>query len=698
MESKFQPPIRTGLLDFFGNSSGCQFVIPVYQRNYTWRDNKEVKQLLDDLQRVLSGEYRNHFLGIMIYLDTPIDFSARELSVIDGQQRLTTTFLALYAIRELLSENNMKEEIQRLDGQYLTNPFSSNKIKYKLKPLVSDDEVYKKIVLNKLDEIKNTNSNVYKNYIYILKYLRKLLEKEIYSINDLLMAFNKLYIVCIPLSTEDNAQKIFESINSTGVKLTASDLIRNYILMDMKSDQQEKYYKEYWKELERLLSSDAKKLESFFRFYLAAKTKNLPNKNAVYKLFVSWFNDNIEEYGVEGIFQEIIKYAKYHHVIYKKKINHIEPSIRKPIKEFRRISSEMPAPLLMEILNLYNKDLINSEQLSEVITIINTYLIRRALCDLDTSSITRLFPTLLKDILEDCKEDYNDIIEVLKKNLINKNIGNAMYMPDDIELEDLIKNANMYSIRSTLRVFFDKLEHHNNPAPVDLNSLNVEHIMPQTPTKKWLEELDIDEETYQRNLHRLGNLTLVSRKDNSIMQNKVWKYKNKILENTSHLKINEELLKVDKWTIKSIDERTNGLIENIKELYPYVMASDTIIPKIAIYINHNDIKASGYLYLDNGSVEIEAGSELYEHENKENFPEIEEHRQELSDEKIIGENEKGLIFIKPYIFHSKVANATALSSSASLILHGSRNGWVYWEDEFGNSLNMVDSIKEEFER
>src|SRR5690606_13386523 len=162
---------------------------------------------------------------------------------------------------------------------YLTNPFASKKVKYKLKPLVSDDEVYQHIVANEVDKISNRDSNVYKNYVHILSYLKGLLAT--YSINDILMALNKLYIVCVPLSEDDNAQKIFESINATGVKLTASDLIRNFLLMDMPSERQEEYYAKYWKRLEWLLTSDAKKLEAFFRFFLAVQNKVLPNKNAV---------------------------------------------------------------------------------------------------------------------------------------------------------------------------------------------------------------------------------------------------------------------------------------------------------------------------------------------------------------------------------------------------------------------------------
>lgn len=213
-------PKRTGLLEMLGTSQGCQFVIPVYQRNYTWSAEREVKQYIADLKNVLEGRYNNHFLGIVIYLEKSIDFSTREFSIIDGQQRLTTTFLMIYAIKKMLVDANETDKANQLEGQYLTNPYHSDKVKYKLKPLVSDDNVYRCIVENRFDDIDNPKSNVLRNYNYIMDKLNDLLVLG-YSLNDILMALNKLYVVCVPISEEDNAQKIFESINATGVKLTS---------------------------------------------------------------------------------------------------------------------------------------------------------------------------------------------------------------------------------------------------------------------------------------------------------------------------------------------------------------------------------------------------------------------------------------------------------------------------------------------
>lgn len=690
-----QAPKRTGLMELILQSQGSQFVIPVYQRNYTWISGKEVKQYFDDLKSVLCGQYDKHFMGIMIYLDTPISFSSREFSVIDGQQRLTTTFLLLYAVKEIMLSRGMTQEAAALNNQYLTNPYSVEKLKYKLKPLVADDEVYQKIVEGDFASIITTNSNVYKNYVWLRDNIEKLLGQ--FSINDILMAMNKLYIVCVPISQDDYPQKIFESINATGAKLTASDLIRNFMLMPILSDKQEEFYAKYWKKLEDLLTNDSKKLEAFFRLYLATKNKSLPNKNAVYSVFVEWFNKNKDIYGIEGIFKDILKYSEYYYTIYKQDIRTVDGKIRNSVREFRYILSEMPAPLFMELYSLTQQNLVTMEQFNEVMRLTNTYLIRRALCGLDTSDITRLFPSLLNDILNECTHGYDKLVESFKRNLVNKNKGNSMEMPDDTKLYSSIIDANMYNLRITVRMFFDKLELTDNSAPVDLSALSIEHLMPQTPTAEWYSELGVSDEIYQRNLHRLGNLTLATKPDNSKMQNKVWTYKNEILASTSHLKMNESLLSKARWTIEDIDVRTKNLIEQIKRLYPYFEVSGDNVKKYPIYLEASGILATGKFYEDDGSVEIDEGSMLNtQFDNATNYPDVEDMRQELLAEGVIGETESGMCFLKNYIFYPHFTNSTALSQTAGLLLHGSRNGWEYWLLESGKPINSNKALKKKF--
>lgn len=690
-------PIKVGLLELLYGSQGTQFVIPAYQRNYTWVANREVKQLLDDITVVLSGERNKHFIGIMIYLETSISPFQRERSVIDGQQRLTTIFLTLYAIKELMLERNMNTEADSLENMYLVNPFNETN-KFKLKPLVSDDAVYQQIVSRDFESIQEKKANVYLNFFYIKNTLQELLGT--YTINDILKAMNKLYIVCVPIGKDDYPQKIFESINATGAKLTASDLIRNFILMPIQSELQDKYYDKYWKRLEQLIDSDSKKLEAFFRFFIMAKRMSLINKSAVYRAFTEWYEDNIANYGEEGVFKEIVNYASYYNTIYKAPIASLDSALQKAVEEFRFILSDMPAPLLIELYAIHKKvdangnPYISAKQLAEIITILNSYLMRRSLCGMDTSDITRYFPTLLKETLADCNGEYTSIVEIFKKNLVNRNKGNSQEMPDNNRLRDRIQNANMYNLRTWLGIFFRKLESENNPAPVDFSKLSIEHLMPQTATQDWYDALNTDKETYDENIHRLGNLTLAARSDNSKMSNKVWEYKNKVLASTNHLKINHEILLKDHWTLTDIENRTQQLIAEIARLYPYYEAKDSSVTKVPICINYQNAYAQGYYYSDNGSVEVLEGSTLYmDLPNPESYPEVEALRAELKDNGILREDNQQLVFATNHSFYPKRVNATALSTTAAIILHGSRNGWESWMNEEGVQLGQVEGLR-----
>lgn len=565
-------PKRTGLLQLLGNSLGCQFVIPVYQRNYTWAAKKEVKQYFDDLKNVLQGDYNNHFMGIIIYLEKAIDFSSREFSIIDGQQRLTTTFLIIYAIKQLLVNNNEKEKVKQLEGQYLTNPYHNDKIKYKLKPLVSDDDVYRCIVENRMDDIVDKESNVLRNYQYISNRLNELL-LEGYDANAILMALDKLYVVCVPISEEDNAQKIFESINATGVKLTSADLIRNYLLMDLHSEVQEKYYVEYWKKLEDNVSSDSKTLELFFRMYLAIKKYDLVPKNNVYREFVKWIEE--QSVDVNTLFEELLEYAKIYNLLMNEDINKLENMLKDSVVDFRKVNSDLPMAIIMEFYRLHRKNLIDAKTLANLIYAINVYILRRSLCDMNSQNISKLFPAVLKKLMEKCNGNYTDILKYLNQEMVGNNASTSgSYMPTDKQMMELLLNANVYK-RPALRIVLDRLELHNNPAPVDLSQLSIEHLMPQSPTEEWLEELDTDMETYLENLHRLGNLTLAAKKDNSKMSNLMWDYKNEVLKGTAHLKLNLELMSIDKWDMGRIESRTIELIEKICEIYPYPEVSVT---------------------------------------------------------------------------------------------------------------------------
>ena len=618
-------PRRVGLTELLRTSVGAQFVIPVYQRNYTWTPEREVKQYLNDLCRVLRGEYKNHFMGILIYLEKTIDFGSREFSVIDGQQRLTTTFLTIYAIREMFKCNNDLDAVGLLDGQFLTNMHCKDKIKYRLKPLVADDDVYRFIVEDRLEDIENKDSLIYKNYIYIRGYLEGLVANG-YSANDILLALNKLYIVCVPISEEDNAQKIFESINATGGKLTAADLIRNYLLMNLDSDTQDNYYRDYWRKIEESISNDSKDLEMFFRMYLAIKKYTLVSKNGVYREFIDWVEGNKSQTG--DLFKELLDYAKIYKTINNAPIDSLDKFLWQPLTDFRKIKSELPISIVMEFYKLYNSGNISAGVLGDLVQAINIYLLRRSICDMNSQNISKLFPTILRRILDKCNGDYSEIVAILNQEMVGNNAGTSgSYMPTDIQMHDILLNANVYK-RPALRIIFDRLELTDNPAPVDLSKLSVEHLMPQTPTEEWLEELDTTEEEYMTNLHRLGNLTLATKPDNSKMSNQLWDYKNEILKSTAHLKMNMELLSIPKWTLKCISERTESLIKRICQILPYpdvdlsaVTSADTVDEKTSLRATVKHMFSSATEIRKNNTYTTDDGKKGYILLNSKMYPE-----------------------------------------------------------------------------
>lgn len=699
MNSYVQPE-RSQLLNFLRRTQDSQFVIPVYQRNYTWTFNKELKQFLDDLEMLIYNKENNHFLGILIYLITPVSaYGSSEFSVIDGQQRLTTTFLTLYAIRDTLIELGEVEKSIKLESITLQNSLESGQRRFKLKPLVDDEKVYQKIVQKDLNSIIDKKSNVFRNYNSIREKIDLWL-KDGYTVEDLLLALDRFYIVTVPISDNDDPQKIFESINSTGAKLTASDLIRNYILMDLPSNRQDYLYNNYWKKIEKFISNDPKKLESFFRFFLSSKFYNLTNKSSIYREFKIWMKNFIDqkEFEIEDVFSHLLHYARLNYRIFSESLSN-DTDLSNSILEFRKNISDMATPFLLEMFHLNepnenNIKRVSDDNLSKILITINSYLMRRALAGLDTSDITRLFPKLLKDTLDDCKNGYENVHEYFKKNLVNRNRGKSAMMPDDLLIRNHLRSANAYSIKFTIRIAFEKLENYHNSAPVLQENLSIEHLMPQTPTKYWMDASGLyDREEYERYLNMIGNLTLASKKDNSKMRNDVWEYKKQILQTTSHLKLNELVLKNKNWTKADIEERTDYLIDRLLELYPYESAKEDFVIKHEIHIDTDGITATGYLYETNGSVEILEGSMVKLDADENSLGTNEELYSELLDEGIIVETPDNASFKKAYRFNSLRSNSTTLSTSASFILRSPRNGWYTWRDEQGNPLNSNKELK-----
>ncbi|WP_337366557.1 DUF4357 domain-containing protein [Phascolarctobacterium sp.] len=665
--------------EFIKESFGSQYVIPVYQRNYTWKQNKQIKQLLSDIERIIHGETRQHFIGTIVYVITDTDFMVRERAVVDGQQRLITMFLIAYALKNIAQDLKEDAIANQISSSYLenstTNTPASIKYKYRLQTSVSDDDAYSYITEDRIDSFSG-QSLLMNNYKYILSYLKNLVSQS--SLMSVINAVRKIYIVRIELGIDDNAQQIFESINSTGEKLTAADLIRNYIMMNKTNSEQENIYFKYWHVLEKIFS-DSKSIAAFFRFYLAAKTYVLISDKELYSKFKIYWEEQLGTHEYLEILTDIINYAHHYERLY---IKETKDEIGIALQDYRKLHSDMPAPFAMSLLEHYRKQEVSKEQVVSTLKILVTYLVRRYINGQDTSAISRFFPSLLKNIEDqlEIEKSYKKFVDIFICYLVNENKGKTAFMPDDNQIRIYLQTANAYALANT-RWVLDKIEAHNNPAPVDLSQLNIEHIMPQTSNDYWTKISGLEADEYIDTVNKLGNLTLAAATDNSKMGNKDFNSKKKVLENTSHLKLNEDILKKDLWTPKDIDERTKVLTDKIIKLFPYVKSSYTITGKDAkryVSLNSKGITAIGYLNEDE-SLTVYQGSQV-NLKTKPSSTTLLELRDDLKEDNILEEINGKLVFSQSYTFNSP-------SGATDFILGGSNNGWNYWKDDNGVIIN-----------
>lgn len=672
-------PERLDLLNFFERLPNTQFVVPVYQRNYVWTAKKQVKKFLEDYFLILSGQKTKHFIGIMMYLQIQKGIGFSELSVVDGQQRLVTTFLILHSLRELCVETGDTALADKINEIYLINKFAQDdNQRLKLKPLISDDNVYGKIIDGKLSDVskEEKKTTVYQNFCFIKSFLKEKYGQ--YSLEKMLSALNGFYFVAIPLGLDDDAQEIFETINSAGYELTKADLIRNFLLMNIESEKQEYLYTNFWYPLEKMFEN-SQKLEGFFRMFLANQTFVLPDMEDIYDVFRSWYKGYSKEHSIEDIMKRILHYAKLYTDLFIKDKFDIEPHINKSLIEFRKNTVEPTAPLLMEVYHLYEttnpsgEKLVDYKAFSNIIDLFTIYNIRRNICNLRSGVLTRIIPPMLKDILEACGSSYKNIYEYTIKFLVDNNKGKASFMPDDEYMRSNLIGMNAYALKNYLKTIFERIESYNNPAVVDFSNLSIEHLMPQTATKEWLDELGVTKDVYDANLHRMGNLTLATHPDNSKMSNKPWEYKKQVLQKTQHLKMNLEILSKEKWDVEEIDLRTKELIEQTIKLYPYVEGGTELSTKYDIFLNESSAKVKAVIYEDM-SVEVLAGS-VFDHT-------LSSEIEELIEDETLNNAGSGYIFATNYSF-SSLEDATAF-----LLENNEISEWELWEDSKGDSLNM----------
>lgn len=665
---------RKLLDEFIPEAIGKQFVIPVYQRKYTWTVKKQLNQLMKDLVGLIEDKNKQHFLGTVVYLENIVDYKT-ERSIVDGQQRVVTMFLIAHAMKSIADNEYRAREIDETYLQNFSEPLTS-RYRQRLYPSVADGNDYLIIAEGRFDEIdKDSKSNIVQNFLYLQSELKNLVEK--YHFDQVLYALKRFSIVYIKLDERDDAQQIFESINSTGERLTASDLIRNFIMMDKSNEEQTILYNNYWRRLEEVFDN-SKGMEYFFRYYLGAITGEYSDQRVLYQAFKNYWHEqgNIKD---DELLKKLVRYSEYFSLLYLK-----TPSGKyaEVLKDFQSMESMMPAPFVLGVSEwCFHEQKITEEQYYEVINVINAYQIRRYFNGDDTSRVSKAFPVYLKNVKRYAeKYGFENIVDIVIYVLITRNQSNKMALPTDKTLKTNIINMNAYTMRLT-RWLLEKIENEGNTAKLDMSNLSIEHIMPQTITPYWEKKAEVTGEEYSELVNTMGNLTLVTQRNNSSAGNKDFETKKKIFEDTLHIHMNKDLYELAEWNASTIKERSNLIIESLIAMYPYLRSQGNYEHNEDrnIFLDAKGVKATGYLNEDE-TVIIYADSEIYSRVNRLASDPQRETRQDLLEEGIIEEKMGGLQFVQDY-------TASSVSNAAALILGGRRNGWENWKDSNGVIIN-----------
>jgi len=557
---------------------GRFFKIPDFQRPYSW-DKPNVINFLEDLEQAVQTG-RKHFFGSVVYVNEGDDNS----TIIDGQQRVTTVILMLTAIYHILLDNPEQSTIQsdEILEKYLFNKkdYYKEKNRIKLRAVTTDDKVYKQIFEQNDIDSNCRESKLYRSYEIFYEYFKGRQNLENY-INSL----SCLQIVKILLdSTDDNPQKVFESINSTGKPLTDGDKIRNFALMLNNSDARDIVLNNYWKKIETELTEINKDyISDFFKYLLTGKLQREVKIDQVYPEFKKLFYDKIDDQQedkakLEEFYGDIINQLDYYIFL---KFNIDKDDDYKIVRDkgFRLnyLKVETHFPFLMSVLNEYKAKKIDDETLARIFNILESYLSRRIICNIYSTGLNKFFATLHREIVAYQSEypgsNYADILSYI---LINKHKTGDLRFPRQAEIEDTIENNEFYTQKGIyVKYILTSIDDSSKESKLlkqiaagDLQ-LTIEHVMPQKLSSEWKKDLGSDyDQIHQKYLHTLPNLTLTGY--NSKYSNNSFT-KKKETENgftDSPLVINKFIKNLDVWDLKALKKRSKWWLKQIDKIWP----------------------------------------------------------------------------------------------------------------------------------
>ena len=551
---------ETWLMNFM-EGKGNRFIIPVYQRSYDWKQ-EHCRQLYDDLIKVVRQNRPSHFFGSIVCA-VEGNGARTNYNIIDGQQRLTTVTLLLLAMRNLLrsglsdsAENHLDQQIE----QYIISPWASENDRIKLRPVKTDRAAFEKLFGSAEDYDQASNLTHNYNYFYTE------LQKSPVSIDELYNAICKLEVICITLDLGDNAQLIFESLNSTGLALDEGDKIRNYVLMSQPLKEQNRLYDTYWLKIERCTQGD---VSAFVRDYLSIKMQTTPTVKAVYQVFKRYAEDSA--LSIESLLEDMLSYARLYEKLLTCRSGLGVSGLDDCLYRMKRLEITVTRPFLMEVLRLNQDGLLPAGDVLRVFLIVETYLFRRNICEVPTNALNKIFLTLNREILR-YDGGADRYVDKLVYALLTKRDSGRF--PEDGEFAASLADKQVYLMRGRYKDYiFERFENYGTVEVKDVYTLldtgvySIEHIMPQHLTPAWAEELGTDyariHDAWQ---HRLANLTLSGY--NPHLSNATFTEKLDDPDGgykASGLRMNQRLAQLERWTLPEIEARSRELVKYARD-------------------------------------------------------------------------------------------------------------------------------------
>ncbi|GAA9519756.1 hypothetical protein UBN31_11690 [Helicobacter pylori] len=426
----------TTLLEFIKDNQKNQLVIPIYQRLYSW-EKEQCKQLWDDIVKTGgSDQIERHFIGFILYVLDGIVHSNNALLIIDGQQRLTTITLLLIALKDHLNDEVKRKEIE---DHYLINSDKNGDEKFRL--ILSESD--KDTLLSLIDKDRRKPSEPSSKIVENFKLFEEWIRKNTNQLETIFKGLEKLMIVEIALEKgKDDPQLIFESMNSKGIELTQTDLIRNYIIMETEIEKQEGFYNQYWRAMEENFKQSEKQskredlFNKFVRHYLTIKIGKAPNEKRVYEAFKDY--QQKEGIEIEDLLKDLQKYCGYFcQIVFKKEA---DKDLNEALGFLVDLDMDVIYPLLLELYSDYSDGVLSKQDFIPIIALTESYLCRRAVCGLGTNSLNKVFPSFTKKIN---KDQYLESIEAHFLSL-EKTTGK---FPKDSEFKDSFITIDFYKFK-----------------------------------------------------------------------------------------------------------------------------------------------------------------------------------------------------------------------------------------------------------